>query len=754
MFARMISLCFSITLIFFMGLTICLAQTSPVQEKKGRGSVVKLGAITITAPREELFGKTLENVPGTTSIITAEEIKTRNIRTVDQTLNQAFGVYVRPGRNGVLDKAVVSLRGFPGQERTLILMDGQPIISAFSAGVMWNTIPPEAIDRIEIVRGPFSPLYGWNALGGYINIITKMPQERQINIKTGYGSDDLKIFNASFGDKFFNRLSFYFDYDFKECEGYPSAYKTKSAKRGTDGIPVTGWERITSSTGKPVYLIGDKGDFYEKEWSIIAKIAFDLNKDSQIIFSFQPNRYNYHYDHYHVYLRDINSGNIIDSGKVSFYDGGEGKTISLKPLDFVGNPGRNTQYRYTLDYKAKFRENIFFKISGGINDQRDYFILKPGSDATPSGGPGTEWKMPGIAYWARIQTDIKNVAKLHNFTFGLEYREDEAGRTQYYLTDWKDEDTKTGAKKFKCWGRNRLGALFFQDEMLINPRISIFLGGRLDYWKTFNGMDWNESTGIKNTYPDRSRWEFSPKFSLRYNPFDQTTLRLSVARAFRAPRAHDLYRGWYGPEWGVPSSSNPSLNPETLWSWEIGFDQEVGSNGFIRATYFENYTNDLNYYTVVNSTKKCLNADRSRTRGVELEIDYRLNSYLKGFFNMTYLDAIFTKNSERPEIEGKRVTFVPRWMTNFGVIFSYNQLQASLSGRYVDKVYAKDDNSDRINDVPGSYDPYFTLDLFARYRVTKWANFSLAIDNILDEDYFQNTKSPGRVYLGRIEFNF
>ncbi len=732
---------------------LAISATSAWANESGNKTITRLKEIVVKASRQN-NEEVLKHVPGMATIISSEDIKSRNNRTVDQILNQTSGVYVRAGRKGVLDKSVVSLDGFPGQQRTLVLMDGQPINSAFSAGVMWNTIPPQAIDRIEVVRGPFSPLYGWNALGGYINIITKMPQKRQVNISTGYGTDNLKIFNGSYGDKFFDKLSFYFDYDFKECDGYPSEYKTKSAKDGNGGIPVTGWKRITTSTGKPVYLIGDKGDFHEKEWSIITKLALDLGQDSQLIFSFQPNRYSYHYDHYHDYLRELASGNIVDSGKVSFNDAGTDKTINLKPLDFVGNPGRNMQYRYTLDYKTKFQDKIALHISGGINDQNDYFILKPGSEASPYGGPGTEWKMPGIAYWARIQTNIKDVAKYHNLTFGLEYREDEAGRKQYYLTDWKDEDSKTGKIKYRCWGRDRLGALFFQDEMVLDPRLTIFLGGRLDYWKTFNGMDWNESTGIKNIYPERSRWEFSPKISLNYQALKDTTLRFSAARAFRAPRIHDLYRGWYGPEWGVPSSSNPYLDPETTWSWETGIDQKIGSRLLARITYFENYIADLNYYTVVNSTKECLNADRSRIRGVESEINYRANAYLQAFFNVTYLDAVFTKNLSKPEIEGKRITFVPKWMVNFGPKVTYDRFQASLSGRYVSKVYAKDNNSDRVNGVPGSYDPYFSLDLFVRYRVTKWANCSLAIDNILDKDYFQNTQAPGRTFLGRIEFSF
>lgn len=76
---------------------------------------------------------------------------------------------------------------------------------------------PEDLEKIEVVKGPFSSLYGWYAMGGVVNFITQMPKKREIVLKAGYGSgfdrgdamDDLKKVYLSYGDNIKNRLSFF-----------------------------------------------------------------------------------------------------------------------------------------------------------------------------------------------------------------------------------------------------------------------------------------------------------------------------------------------------------------------------------------------------------------------------------------------------------------------------------------------------------------------------------------------------------------
>ena len=104
-----------------------------------------------------------------------------------------------------------------------MLLDGEPLNQAFAGLVNWNSLNPLDVARIEVARGPFSSLYGGNAMGGVINIITKTPQEREVTIQSGYGSDNTWNEYASYGDKLYNRLSIFASFGYKQSDGYPTS---------------------------------------------------------------------------------------------------------------------------------------------------------------------------------------------------------------------------------------------------------------------------------------------------------------------------------------------------------------------------------------------------------------------------------------------------------------------------------------------------------------------------------------------------
>ena len=120
------------------------------------------------------------------------------------------------------------------QQRNLVLLDGEPLNQAFAGLVNWNSLNPVDVARIEVARGPFSSLYGGNAMGGVINIITKTPQEREVTIQSGYGSDNTWNEYASYGDKLYNRLSVFATFGYKQSDGYPNIPVV-----GKAGVPPT-----------------------------------------------------------------------------------------------------------------------------------------------------------------------------------------------------------------------------------------------------------------------------------------------------------------------------------------------------------------------------------------------------------------------------------------------------------------------------------------------------------------------------------
>ncbi len=170
--------------VFVVALMFSLSAAFAEEKKDVEKKETKLEEIVVTATRTE---KELEAAPGSVSVVTKEDIEKRNIKTVDDALNMLPGVFSRRGK-GLMDTlASVTLRGFPSQNRTLVLLDGIALNDAYVGNVRWGMLVPEDVERIEVVRGPFSSLYGGYAMGGVVNILTRMPEKREFTIKSGYG---------------------------------------------------------------------------------------------------------------------------------------------------------------------------------------------------------------------------------------------------------------------------------------------------------------------------------------------------------------------------------------------------------------------------------------------------------------------------------------------------------------------------------------------------------------------------------------
>jgi iron complex outermembrane receptor protein len=127
--------------------------------------------IVVTADRMET--KTTK-IPAHVTVITAEELQAKGKETIVEALEEVAGVSFR-STNGNPARAEISMRGFGENShgRVLVLLDGRKLNQPDLASINWLQIPIENIERIEVVRGGASTLYGDHAVGGVINIITK-----------------------------------------------------------------------------------------------------------------------------------------------------------------------------------------------------------------------------------------------------------------------------------------------------------------------------------------------------------------------------------------------------------------------------------------------------------------------------------------------------------------------------------------------------------------------------------------------------
>jgi len=125
-------------------------------------------AIVVTATR----GKSLTSeVPASVDVIGRETIETLSPQNMAEVLDNIQGVFIKD-YGGIGGTKSISLRG-SSAEQVLVLMDGQRLNNAQNGQVDFSTISTEGVEKIEIIRGGSSALYGADAVGGVVNIITK-----------------------------------------------------------------------------------------------------------------------------------------------------------------------------------------------------------------------------------------------------------------------------------------------------------------------------------------------------------------------------------------------------------------------------------------------------------------------------------------------------------------------------------------------------------------------------------------------------
>ncbi len=164
---------------------------------------------------------------------------------------------------------------------------------------------------------------------------------------------------------------------------------------------------------------------------------------------------------------------------------------------------------------------------------------------------------------------------------------------------------------------------------------------------------------------------------------------------------------------------------------------------------------DLIYTKTVSPTyNERINVGKAKSEGIELEAEQWFEKWLRLFVNFAYTKSKIKENEAKPATVGKQLTDLPERIFNVGAEMEKGPFSASITGRYVSKRYATDENKDTVNHVQGSYDPFFKADAKISYKITKFATLSLSVDNIFDEDHFYYYKAPGRSWFSELTLRF
>ena len=195
--------------------TIGCMMANSVFADEPSAPITKTDEIIVTATRTP---KPLKDVPGAVSVINQDNIRSKNTLDLADALEDVTGLKIlRYGALGSISS--VHIRGLYSQH-ILVMVDGRIVNSPSMGSADFSSLSVDNVKQVEVIRGPFSALYGANAVGGVVNIITKpVPKEPVKNISTLYGSYQTSISTIESGmsDK---QGGYLFNSNYKTSQGH------------------------------------------------------------------------------------------------------------------------------------------------------------------------------------------------------------------------------------------------------------------------------------------------------------------------------------------------------------------------------------------------------------------------------------------------------------------------------------------------------------------------------------------------------
>lgn len=693
-------------------------------------------------------------LPAPVTLITSDTIQARSVNRVGDALLQVPGLYMQSPGFGQMYAGTgaggFTFRGL-NQQRTLVLLDGQPLQDGQNGNFNFRTAFMPEVSRIEVVPGAFSSLYGSNAIGGVINIITRQPDARggSASLRRGFGDAASTRGTAYFQDRV-GRFGVAAGGGYADNRSFVTDIVTRPVSVGAAGTPVTGARAGLNREGAVVYTVGDKNRSPWTETHASAKATYDLTTTTRLTAGVQYSSSDTGFTRFNSYLRDA-SGREITSGTLGI----DGQRVTLTESNLVTSaPLREATTRTYGGAQGVIAGRVPVTFSAAYAGRANRFNTASTS-ATWQGGTGTATESPNDTADASLVATLPVGRAL---VAGVAWHREHLEREGYALSNWRDRLSRT-ARNTGATGTGSMVSGFAQQELALGP-VALYAGGRVDHWASSGSYFQTTAPATDITYPTRTRTSFSPKVSAVYRPLEPLTLRASVGRSFRAPTNLDMYSttviaASQSSTGFLTTEGDPNMKPETGTGYEAGAEWRITPRFRFVGAYYLTQLTDLIYSSNVSSSlTRRLNAGKADVSGTELTGEARLTSWLTLTGHASWIASEIVENIADATSVGKRLTNSPPHLAGVEALIAWRRLTGALTVNNVGKAYALAANTDVVTGVPGSADPYTVAHAKVGYRIGRGLSATAAVNNLTNREYFVFYRMPGRNATLELQWGF
>ncbi len=695
-------------LTFIAAALFCLSTVAQVSQDTTNIKQYDIGEVVVNGSRTNAK---LKDLPNKIEVVKINEVNKGPATDIGELLKLNSGVDIiqYPGK-----MSSIGMRGFsPGttNKYNALLINGLP------AGTNnFSTLSLSNVQQVEIMKGPFSSLYGSGAMGGVINIVTpRSVGDITGNAGVSYGSYNYYNINANAGGSIKNGFNF-------DVSLYTEA-QTDDYKTGSDNL------LRLSEQEKNILTDESKGVSYE----------------------------NTTYEQYGGNLRlgyDFNENWKIDAG-FGIYDGNE----IMSPGDIWGN--------YSADKKDITRTNTRLELQGttGIHhirfapfyhkDLTEYYSSTSDNAYISSNATLT-------TYGFQLQDRLK--LGNHNIVVGVDNNSKKNDTER-----WSDSSTETSPYN-PNYANIATGVLaqgnfkFFDDKLIVST------GGRFDHIK----FELNKTEHLDFEKASESHNVFNPNIGVKNNLVHGINWHASYGTAFLAPTAFQKagrYEGYYS------YIGNPELDPERSKTFDIGAGINNYKLGIdFDLTYF--HTDFSDFIATIASEKVAgaqtfANADEAHMSGLEMNVAYDFGSLhdyafsLKAYANFTFM-LNYTRKDDSSDEEAD-LRYIRKTSGNFGLRYTSNKFSAKLNGRVIGSRfednwfrYYPNTRPELVDEDTGvepsvlEHPKHLVFNAGVFYNLNKSFGIGADLANIFDENYTEKDgyHMPGRNFRIKGMFRF